>query len=145
MREGTMTPGTVGVEALLRPFAEAPCPFCDGVGCVKCGPQCRDERFDGLRGEHDFGLLDRLLCSRCGADPDDPSPYCLDTRLGALARVAAACGWTPPLGSAGSHITGQSNWLANLNQSHGMFGTYGSYGDNPEDALARAIAAAMPL
>ncbi len=93
---------------LLRPWADAPCQKSaretfDAPHSPVCAGGCKgtnlDPRFAGLRGEHDFerGSGYHETCRICGIykTKHDPGiPYCLRTDLGALARVAAACGWT---------------------------------------------------
>ena len=136
-----------GLEQLLRKYAEHPCPVCQPplrdevtiVGCVTCQGSGFDPRFAPLRGEHDPEVMNFRLCRRCGvtlhgddwADAKSYAPYCLRTDLGALARVAAACG---------GEVLGKV-----LQRIDDGYSIGGFWQEEPEDAAALALVAAVPL
>ena len=135
------------IQALMRPYAAAKCPFCDGAGCVKCGPEALDERFDALRCKHTRVLdtrHDGYWCPDCGEHWwRGKPPVGLRTDLGSIYDVAKACGF---------HFLNMTSrddglWLCEF------FGPdYDDELDPPsgegmtkEEAAARAFTAAMPL
>ena len=155
-----MTTETETREALLRPYAEAPCPCLATPGglCGVCGgltnphdPDCErctnhsalDKRFDVLRGEHDYWVdgtqAPGWRCRWCAQFKYDAAPYCPRTDLGSIVRVAAACGLSLDIGY------GDGQWGAimgpfNVPQGRGI-----AEADTPEDAAAQAFVAAVPL
>lgn len=144
---------TIDRKALLTPWADAPCPECDGIGsfiddtvssgsdrCVACQGSGLDPRFAALRGEHDW--YDRT-CRGCGfydnpLTDDEPPPYCLRTDLGALVRVAAACGpgVLDRVCQAVADAFGKVEWAPRVEAL--------KWGKPPEDAAATALVAALP-
>ena len=117
-----------------------------------------DPRFGALRGEPTW--LSDGSCLRCdthissehlASDGNTVIDYCLRTDLGALVRVAAACGF-----DGGNHchielaislpnIPRDTYWVCKLGRdAKGNYINTGR-GDTPEDALAQAIVAAVPL
>jgi len=119
-----MTETATSIQELLRPYAAAKCPFCDGAGCVKCGPEALDKRFDALRCKHTRVLdtrHDGYWCPDCGEHWwRGKPPVGLRTDLGSIVRAAATCGVMLTV-------------VAQLDPN------------DPEGSAARAFVAAVPL
>ena len=130
---------------------QSTCPTCHGTGL--------DPRFKALRGEHEWwhspmlnmGSASIEICTRCRKGRIEAAPYCLRTDLGALVRVAAACGLM--LGELSENRERATTipipeppWLAPLTVTLDPYHkSWVGQGDTPHDALAVAIVAAMPL
>ncbi len=148
----------IEIKALMQPYAEASCPgwpenaTFHGEGLCPCDGKLPpfgtgyDPRFDALRGEHlwnETGLVELVsTCHYCGwSDGGDYTkprpPHCLRTDLGALVRVAAACGLVVCFEPPSQH---ERRWLCSLSATHKR-----GRGNTPEDALAQLIVAAVPL
>ena len=145
---------------LLRPWADAPLPpchcnppfsgeeYCTGA-CDGVHTRIPDPRFDALRGEHDWlqspvieSPLTIEFCRWCllARTLVDSEPYCLRTDLGALVRVAAACGF---------EIL-RDYVLDAVKDFYDRESYGGTYHDlegvtTPEDAAAAALVAALPV
>lgn len=156
-------------EEMMRPWADALCPGCGGNGmssfdcichgggmatpecspCPTCETKQLDLRFDALRGEHQMypGVEMAGWCFVCSRWDEDKAfgTYCLRTDLGALVRVAAACGLA--VAYMGPVVGGFNGHQVVLQEWHGYFNPtddkHLGQGDTDEDAVAAALVAAL--
>ena len=151
------------VEDILRPLAERPCPIymssnlvnertgevSTGQHVVGCPGGCKgtglDPRFEALRRR----VTDAEWVMFTWPDVRDPSrvvevrrEWFLDASLGAIVRAAAACGWESALGL---YEGPEKGWYAVIGEedSEGYLEGQKRLGATPEEALARALAAAV--
>ena len=145
----------------LRPWADAPCPGkavevpvgdrrTDLVHMHGNTPadDCTglDPRFDALRGEHlwhyvGLGDHDCVHCDLRVNDLGSHNPVCLRTDLGALVRVAAACGLFVTIGVYSKDSGFYEVALSKFFESEGEWTADAL---EVEDAFAAALVAALP-